>query len=84
MPPPHIHHNEDQAFYLLSGRIEAQLGDQKIPAERGSFLWLPRNVLHSFVVSADERRAVCRFTLICDEPPIRIRQHRRPRPDRII
>ena len=53
-PPPHIHHNEDQAFYLLSGRIEAQLGDQNIPAERVSFLWLPRNVLHGFVVSADE------------------------------
>jgi len=52
-PPPHIHHNEDEAFYLLSGRIEAQLGDQKIPAEPGAFLWLPRNVLHGFVVSAD-------------------------------
>jgi len=38
----------------LSGRIEAQLGDQNIPAERGSFLWLPRNVLDGFVVSADE------------------------------
>lgn len=52
-PPPHIHHNEDEAFYLLSGRVTAQLGDQKIPAERGAFLWLPRNVLHGFVVSAD-------------------------------
>ncbi len=52
-PPPHIHHNEDEAFYLLSGKIEAQLGDQKIPAEQGSFLWLPRNVLHGFAVSSD-------------------------------
>ncbi len=52
-PPPHIHHNEDEAFYLLRGRIEAQLGDQKIVAEQGAFLWLPRNVLHGFTVSAD-------------------------------
>ena len=52
-PPPHIHHDEDEAFYLLSGRIEAQLGDQKIPAQQGSFLWLPRNVRHGFVVSAE-------------------------------
>lgn len=52
-PPPHIHHNEDEAFYLVSGRIEAQLGDQKFPAEQGSFLWLPRDVMHGFVVSAD-------------------------------
>ena len=52
-PPPHIHHNEDEAFYLLNGRIEAQVGDQKIPAGQGSFLWLPRDVLHGFVVTAD-------------------------------
>lgn len=52
-PPPHVHHNEDEAFYLLSGRIEAQLGDQKFSAEQGAFLWLPRNVLHGFVVSGD-------------------------------
>ena len=52
-PPPHIHHNEDEAFFLIKGRIEAQLGDQKISAEQGAFLWLPRNILHGFTVSAD-------------------------------
>ena len=52
-PPPHIHHNEDEVLYLLSGRIEAQIGEQTIPAEQGAFLWLPRNVRHGFVVSAD-------------------------------
>ena len=53
-PPPRIHHNGDQAFYPLSGQIEAQPGDQTIPEKQGSFLWLPRNVLHGFVVSAEE------------------------------
>ena len=52
-PPQHIHHNEDEAFYLLSGRIVAQLGDQQIVAETGSFLWLPRGVQHGFTVDAD-------------------------------
>ena len=33
-PPPHIHHNEDEALYLLAGRIVAQLGEQQIAAER--------------------------------------------------
>ena len=53
-PPPHIHHNEDEAFYLLSGRIVAQLGEQQIAAQKGSFLWLPRGVQHGFVVADDE------------------------------
>lgn len=52
-PPPHVHHDEDEAFYLLSGQIEAQLGDQRVHAEQGSFLWLPRDVQHGFAVSAD-------------------------------
>lgn len=49
-PPPHIHHHEDEAFYLLSGRLVAHLGGQQIAAEKGSFLWLPRGVQHGFVV----------------------------------
>jgi quercetin dioxygenase-like cupin family protein len=49
-PPPHIHHGEDEAFYLLSGRLDAQIGDQRFPAEQGAFLWLPRGVQHGFVV----------------------------------
>ncbi len=53
-PPPHIHHNEDEAFYLLAGKIVAQLGNQYIPAQKGSFLWLPRGVQHGFVVTGDE------------------------------
>ena len=52
-PPPHVHHNEDEAFYLLSGRILAQVGDQQIAASAGSFLWLPRDVQHGFTVSDD-------------------------------
>ena len=52
-PPPHIHHDEDEAFYLLSGRVEAQIGEQQVSAQRGSFLWLPRNVQHGFIVSSD-------------------------------
>ena len=52
-PPPHIHHNEDEAFYLLSGEVVAQVGDAQITARRGSFLWLPRDVQHGFVVSGE-------------------------------
>lgn len=52
-PPPHIHHNEDEAFYLLSGNVVAHVGEQQVAARAGSFLWLPRDVQHGFVVSDD-------------------------------
>lgn len=53
-PPPHVHHAEDEAFYVLSGQIDAQLGDQQVQARQGSFLWLPRGVQHGFVVTGDQ------------------------------
>ena len=52
-PPPHIHHDEDEAFYVLSGQLTAQVGGQHFAAGAGSFLWLPRDVQHGFVVSDD-------------------------------
>ena len=52
-PPRHIHHNEDEAFYLISGQIEAQIGEQRLTAEQGAFLWLPRDVQHGFTVTSD-------------------------------
>lgn len=52
-PPPHIHHDEDEAFYLLAGRLSAQCGEKRIAAQQGSFLWLPRGVQHGFTVSDD-------------------------------
>jgi len=52
-PPPHVHANEDEAFYLLSGQVDAQVGDQRVHAEQGGFLWLPRGVQHGFVVVGD-------------------------------
>jgi quercetin dioxygenase-like cupin family protein len=52
-PPPHVHHNEDEAFYLISGQIEAQIGEHRFTAAQGAFLWLPRDVQHGFVVTGD-------------------------------
>lgn len=61
-PPPHIHHAEDEAFYLLSGQIDAQLGDLRIPARQGSFLWLPRGLQHGFVVTGDQPCTILTIT----------------------
>ena len=37
-PPPHIHHREDEAFFLLEGEITFLLGDKKVIAKPGTFI----------------------------------------------
>ena len=61
-PPPHVHNNEDEAFYLLTGQIDAHLGDQTTAARQGSFLWLPRGVQHGFVVTGDQPCTILTMT----------------------
>jgi len=50
----HIHHREDESFYVLEGRVTYYVGDQVIEAEPGAFVWLPRGVAHTFRVEGTE------------------------------
>jgi quercetin dioxygenase-like cupin family protein len=54
--PLHVHHNEDEWFYILSGELTFWVGGQVISAAEGSFVFGPRNVPHTFTVSSDEAR----------------------------
>jgi quercetin dioxygenase-like cupin family protein len=50
-PPLHRHDREDEAFYLLDGGIEVDCGDKHWTAGPGDFVFLPRGIPHTFVVS---------------------------------
>ena len=52
-PPLHVHHREDEAFWLLEGELTIRCGDRTFTAEPGSFTFLPRGVPHTFVVEGD-------------------------------
>lgn len=47
-PPPHIHHLEEEQFYILEGTLTFQVGDQTIRASTGDFIHIPRETVHSF------------------------------------
>ena len=53
-PPLHVHHREDEAFYVLAGEITFLYGERTFGAGPGSFVFLPRDVPHTFVVESDE------------------------------
>lgn len=50
--PLHVHKHEDEAFYLLSGQLEVMCGEEQWRLEPGGFAFLPREVPHSFLVTA--------------------------------
>lgn len=55
--PPHIHHNEDEAFYVLEGTVSYRLGGQEAQVSAGSLVFIPRGTLHAFNnVGADAAR----------------------------
>jgi quercetin dioxygenase-like cupin family protein len=51
--PLHVHHNEDEWFYVIDGELTVWVdGDvSRVPA--GGFAFGPRDVPHTFVVSSD-------------------------------
>jgi quercetin dioxygenase-like cupin family protein len=46
--PPHIHHREEETFYLQQGTLTVQVGGKTLNASPGDFICLPRGVAHSF------------------------------------
>ena len=48
--PLHVHHREDECFYILDGVVAFRLGAEVFVAQPGSFVRLPRNIPHAFRV----------------------------------
>lgn len=46
--PPHIHHREDEAFWVLAGELEVVVGKETFGASAGSSVHLPRGVIHTY------------------------------------
>jgi len=47
-PPPHVQSREDEGFYILEGEITFIADGQRVVAGKGTFLNVPRGVVHSF------------------------------------
>ena len=47
-PPPHLHHFEDESFYISEGTATVEAGGQTIHAKPGDFIHIPRGTVHSF------------------------------------
>ena len=54
--PLHSHHREAEGFYLLEGAVDFVLGEDRLPAAKGAFMFVPPGTKHSFVVESDEAK----------------------------
>lgn len=52
-PPPHIHHQDDEAFYILEGELSGFCGERTWRGGQGAFVFMPRGIPHGFRVEGD-------------------------------
>lgn len=62
VPPPHIHHREDEIFYVLEGEIAVSVGDRTLKGTPGTLIFLPRDVRHSFTIVSEQSRMLILVT----------------------
>jgi len=55
-PPPHVHREREEAFYIVQGTFTFLLGqEEELQAPAGSLVLIPRGVTHSFRAPKDGR-----------------------------
>jgi mannose-6-phosphate isomerase-like protein (cupin superfamily) len=59
--PLHVHHREDEAFYVLDGEVTLFVGDEIVQARTGDCAFGPRDVPHRYEVGPNG----CRMLFIC-------------------
>jgi quercetin dioxygenase-like cupin family protein len=54
--PLHVHRNEDEWFYVLEGELTIWVDGTTVVAGAGAFVFGPRDVPHTFIVSSERAR----------------------------
>ena len=47
-PPPHVQTREEEAFYILEGKVTFYAGGEEITATAGTYLNIPKGLKHNF------------------------------------
>jgi quercetin dioxygenase-like cupin family protein len=52
-PPPHRHTDCSELFHVLEGRVDFDVGNQRIQAGPGESVLVPRNTVHTFQAASE-------------------------------
>jgi mannose-6-phosphate isomerase-like protein (cupin superfamily) len=59
--PLHVHHREDEAFFILEGSATIHVGDESFELGPGDYAFGPRDIPHRYTVGGEG----CRMLFIC-------------------
>jgi len=54
--PLHVHYREDEGFWILEGELTFEVGEERIKAGPGSFVFGPKDVPHRYTVESGPAR----------------------------
>ena len=54
--PLHVHTREDEWFYIREGELTVWIGGRRIEASAGAFVYGPRGIPHTFMVTSSQAR----------------------------
>jgi quercetin dioxygenase-like cupin family protein len=60
--PLHVHHREDEGFWILEGDVTFEVGDTIIEAHAGDYVFGPRDIPHRYTVGDAGSRMLFIFT----------------------
>lgn len=80
--PLHVHHREDEAFWILDGSVTIEVGDATIECHAGDYAFGPRGIPHRYSVGD----AGCRMLFILTPGGFEnlVREMGRPAPSRTL
>ena len=84
-PPVHLHHNEDETFYVLEGEVTVLVGEERIDLKAGDYIFGPRGIAHAYVVRSERARMLVTASPGRDRTGLRQpgrSRHRRRAPNR--
>ena len=55
-PPLHVHHTEDETFYVLEGQVTMFVGDERVDLEAGDYCFGPRGIPHAYLIRSERAR----------------------------
>jgi len=56
MPPLHVHHRDDEAFYVIAGELSLFVAGEHLVLAAGQAALAPREVPHSYRVESEQAR----------------------------